>query len=99
MTCTAALTAVSDWMCESLVARAAQQYSRVLFTPCYFVELLLWVEDKRFAVHPGVDPAAVVRATLFNFGGRRALQGASTISQQIYSIRVARSLRFSRSFR
>src|SRR5258708_35048866 len=38
-----------------------------------------------------------MRATLFNVARRGALQGASTISQQVYSIRVSRSLRFSRS--
>src|SRR5260370_5740586 len=99
MGCTAVLTTVSDWMCGSLVAQAARQYSLVLSTPRYFIELLLWVEDKRFAVHFGVDPAAVMRVTLFNLSGRGALQGASTISQQIYTIRVSSSVRFSRSLR
>ena len=99
MTCTAALTAVSDWMCGSLVAQTARQYSCILSTPRHFIELLLWVEDKRFAVHFGLDPAAVMRAALFNVAKRGALQGASTISQQIYSIRASRSLRLSRSLR
>src|SRR5258708_7566934 len=97
MTCTSALTAVSVWMGGSLVAQGNRQYSCVLSTPRFFIELLLWVEDKRFAVLLGAAPAAVMRATLFNVARRGALQGASTISQQIYSIRVSRSLRFSRS--
>ena len=29
----------------------ARQYSNLLYTPDYFVELLFWVEDKRFPVH------------------------------------------------
>jgi membrane peptidoglycan carboxypeptidase len=85
-------------MCRNLVAQTARQYSNQLYTPDYFVELLFWVEDKRFGVHFGMDPLAIMRAIIFNFwrqGG--ALQGASTIAQQLYTIRLRRSGAFSRS--
>jgi len=84
-------------MCGTLVARKATQYASILYTPGYFVELLFWVEDKRFAIHFGVDPIAVVRAIVFNLRRRSVLQGASTIPQQVYTIRLSRSRRVSRS--
>lgn len=58
--------------------------------------MLFWIEDKRFPVHFGIDPIAVARAAVFNLHGR-TIQGASTIAQQIYSIRLSRSGKFSRS--
>ena len=85
-------------MCGTLVARKATEYSRILAIPDYFVELLFWVEDKRFALHFGVDPIAVGRAIAFNLLRRSVRQGASTITQQVYTIRVSRFCRISRSF-
>jgi penicillin-binding protein 1A len=85
-------------MCGAFVAQKARQYSCVLNTPAYFVEFLFWVEDKRFAVHYGVDPIAVIRAIVFNLRRGTVLQGASTIPQQVYTIRLSRSHRVFRSF-
>ncbi len=45
-------------------------------------------EDKRFAVHPGVDPLAVGRAILANVRGREVVSGASTLTMQV--IRLSR---------
>jgi len=86
MTATAALSFVSDCLCNPFVAYSAKKYSDVLHTPEHFVEMLLLVEDKRFPIHFGIDPVAVVRAFIFNLQGK-PLQGASTIGQQVYSIR------------
>ena len=98
MNCIAALSSLSDWMCGNLVAKAAQQYASWLYTPPYFIELLLWIEDKRFAVHFGTDPFAVTRALVFNLGRRGSvIQGASTIAQQVYTIRLREKGEFSRS--
>lgn len=96
--CVDVISEASDRLCTELVAEAAQTYSTTVATPSYFVEMLLWIEDKRFPVHPGLDPAAILRALYFDLRGGR-LQGASTISQQLYNIRssrvrVSRSLRF-----
>ena len=96
MSCTASLSALSDWMCDGLVAQASKQYSSVIRAPAHFVEMLFWIEDKRFPVHIGVDPIAMIRATIFNLQGK-ALQGASTIAQQVYTIRLSRSRKTSRS--
>ena len=97
MTCTTALASLSDWMCGTLVAQKAVQYWSILQTPGHFVELLFWVEDKRFAIHFGVDPIAVARAIVFNLQRRSSRQGASTIPQQVYTIRLSRYSKISRS--
>ena len=47
-----------------------------------FVEALLGIEDKRFYRHFGVDPIAMVRATLSSLGAGRIVSGASTITMQ-----------------
>jgi membrane peptidoglycan carboxypeptidase len=54
--------------------------------PCAVVEILLLVEDKRFPTHFGVDISGVLRALLAN-PRKNVLQGASTISQQIFTMR------------
>jgi membrane peptidoglycan carboxypeptidase len=89
---TSVLSSASDWLCGPLVARSARRFSGVLGTPSHFIELLLLVEDKRFAVHLGIDPVAIARAIIFRMQGK-ALQGASTIGQQVYGIRRGRSAR------
>lgn len=64
---------------------ADQQYR--LWTPLaevspQFIEALLLYEDRRYYWHPGVDPAAILRATgSMASGGRR--QGASTVTMQL----------------
>jgi penicillin-binding protein 1C len=40
-------------------------------------------EDQRFFHHPGVDPLAVLRATVHNLRARRVVSGASTLTMQI----------------
>jgi membrane peptidoglycan carboxypeptidase len=87
---TAVLSFFSDWLSWPLVEVAARRYSRFLHTPQHFVEMLLLVEDKRFPAHFGVDPVAILRAPIFDLQGK-AVQGASTIGQQVYTIRRSRS--------
>jgi penicillin-binding protein 1C len=41
------------------------------------------VEDRRFRMHPGVDPIAVVRAALGNIKAWRFQSGGSTLTQQV----------------
>jgi membrane peptidoglycan carboxypeptidase len=96
MTCTDAFSYFSDWICSSLVVQGAREYSRIVYAPEHFVEMLFWVEDKRYPVHFGVDPVSIIRALIFNLRGGQ-LQGASTIAQQIYGIRVGRPRGISRS--
>lgn len=55
--------------------------------PLPLLAMLLAVEDKRFALHPGVDPIAIGRSTLANLLYREITEGASTLTQQLYDIR------------
>jgi len=53
--------------------------------PARAVEALIATEDKRFLMHPGVDPIAVVRAAWINLQAGRIVSGASTITMQVAS--------------
>ncbi len=48
-----------------------------------FIQALLAREDARFYQHRGVDPVGIIRAVLRNLISRSAVQGASTITQQL----------------
>jgi penicillin-binding protein 1C len=41
------------------------------------------IEDKRFYLHPGVDPLAIVRALWLNLRNQEVLSGGSTLTQQL----------------
>ncbi len=51
-----------------------------------YVRALVRFEDSRFYWHPGVDPAAVIRAAAQNLYSRRVVSGASTITMQLVRI-------------
>ena len=51
--------------------------------PDRFAQALLAYEDRRFFSHPGVDPAAMVRALRSNWRARRVVSGASTLTMQL----------------
>lgn len=59
--------------------------------PWRFRRAILAAEDRRFLLHPGIDPLAVARAVRDNFRPHHRLQGASTVTMQ-----VARLLRRAR---
>lgn len=59
--------------------------------PERFVKSMVTFEDKRFFYHPGVDPAAVVRALKQNISSGSVVSGGSTITMQL--ARVARGNR------
>ncbi len=48
-----------------------------------FTQALLAREDSRFYQHRGVDPLGILRAVLRNVAARSAMQGASTLTQQL----------------
>jgi penicillin-binding protein 1C len=56
--------------------------------PPILPKALVAIEDRRFFLHPGVDPLAVLRATLQLIVHRRVISGASTLTMQL-----ARALR------
>jgi penicillin-binding protein 1A len=59
------------------------QYDQI---PKVMTDAMVSVEDRRFYLHPGVDPLGLMRAgwlALENRGKGRRMQGASTITQQV----------------
>jgi penicillin-binding protein 1A len=58
--------------------------------PPEMVKLLLFVEDKNFFSHGGIDYFALIRAVLHNITSLRYEQGASTITQQLARILLNR---------
>lgn len=51
--------------------------------PRSLTEILLLIEDRGFHQHYGVSPKDIARAMLANVKARRAVQGGSTITQQL----------------
>ncbi|HKS25136.1 MAG TPA: penicillin-binding protein 1C [Thermoanaerobaculia bacterium] len=51
-------------------------------------------EDKRFYLHPGIDPLAVVRAVAADIRHLRVVQGGSTITQQVAKLMLRRNSRW-----
>ncbi|HXH73058.1 MAG TPA: penicillin-binding protein 1C [Mariprofundaceae bacterium] len=56
--------------------------------PDKFRQAIIQFEDKRFEMHPGVDPLALGRAIYQNLAAGHVVSGASTLSMQV--IRLAR---------
>ncbi|RME89629.1 MAG: penicillin-binding protein 1C [Verrucomicrobia bacterium] len=56
---------------------------RLKDVPQTLIDATIAAEDKRFWRHPGVDVAAILRATAQNLWHRRVVSGASTITQQL----------------
>ncbi|MEO5703212.1 MAG: penicillin-binding protein 1B [Gammaproteobacteria bacterium] len=51
--------------------------------PSLLIQALLAVEDRRFYQHHGIDPVALMRALWSNVRARSAVQGGSTLTQQL----------------
>ena len=51
--------------------------------PQKFIDCITTFEDKRFFEHPGIDIAAITRATIANIKHRHTIQGGSTITMQV----------------
>jgi penicillin-binding protein 1C len=51
--------------------------------PPRLVAATLAAEDRRFFLHPGVDPLAIARAAVHNARAMRVVEGGSTITQQV----------------
>jgi penicillin-binding protein 2D len=67
---------------------AEHQASRVPLAqiPDQLSEALIAIEDERFYQHRGIDTQGLIRAVLTDLYHRRALQGASTLSQQLVKV-------------
>ena len=51
--------------------------------PPHLVDAVLAIEDRRFYSHFGIDPLGLARAVYVNWRSGRAVQGGSTITQQL----------------
>jgi penicillin-binding protein 1C len=58
--------------------------------PPVLVAATIAAEDRRFWMHPGVDPIAIVRALTRNLKERRVAEGGSTITQQVAKLLLNR---------
>jgi len=52
-------------------------------TPQALIDALLVMEDRKFYSHWGVDPFGIARAFVTNFKAGKAVQGGSTLTQQL----------------
>lgn len=51
-----------------------------------YVDALVRFEDKRYWLHPGVDPIAIARAAVLNVTHGRRVSGASTLTMQLVRV-------------
>ncbi|ODA66696.1 Penicillin-binding protein 2D [Methyloligella halotolerans] len=51
--------------------------------PKHFVDALVSMEDRRFFMHPGIDPIGLLRAAQANRAAGHIVQGGSTLTQQL----------------
>lgn len=51
--------------------------------PRYFLEAVIVIEDERFFKHHGVDPIAILRASVADLLALKIVQGGSTLTQQL----------------
>ncbi len=51
--------------------------------PKKYVTALLAFEDRRFWIHPGIDPLSVIQSTIVNVKARGVKRGGSTITMQL----------------
>ncbi|MDQ2942893.1 MAG: penicillin-binding protein, partial [Candidatus Dormibacteraeota bacterium] len=51
-------------------------------------EAVLSIEDRNFFQEPGVDPQAIVRATVSDWRAQSSVEGASTVTQQLVKLRL-----------
>jgi penicillin-binding protein 1B len=51
--------------------------------PDMFIKMLLLIEDRRYFSHWGVDPRSIARAFVVNLTPGQAMQGGSTLTQQL----------------
>ncbi len=56
---------------------------RIDVLPGHLIKAVMATEDRRFYQHMGIDPMGLVRASYRNFAAGTAVQGGSTITQQL----------------
>lgn len=68
---------------DSPVGGVRARWVRVSRLPRWVPAALVAAEDRRFGLHPGVDPIAMARALRDNLRAGRIVSGGSTITQQL----------------
>jgi membrane peptidoglycan carboxypeptidase len=81
------VSALGEGEQQPLVLELAER----LTLPAHLIHLIVLVEDKRFWIHPGSDPLAVIRAAYMNVRKQGRKQGGSTIPEQLAKLRSGRS--------
>ncbi|MES2571973.1 MAG: penicillin-binding protein 1C [Verrucomicrobiota bacterium] len=82
-------------------SRVEERFSRELTldaVPPHVIRAILAAEDKRFHLHPGIDPLAMARAAVQGLRKGRIISGASTITQQLIKIAEPRPRSFRTKF-
>lgn len=76
---------LEPWLVTRLVSggREDRMLVRLEDVPPALIQALVLVEDNDFYQHHGVAPASIIRALLANVAAGRAVQGASTLTQQL----------------
>jgi membrane carboxypeptidase/penicillin-binding protein PbpC len=96
---TEALRYLYDLINSNIVVLSAAALHEKVDVPEHFLKYLFLIEDKRFNLHVGIDPIAIARASINNFIYHGLYEGASTITQQLYSTNLeARGERYNRKF-
>lgn len=60
-----------------------REYAPLTTLPPFLVDTFLRSEDARFYIHPGVDPASMVRAAFQYAAAGNVVSGASTVTMQL----------------
>ncbi len=76
---------LEPWLVTRLVnvGREDRMLVKLSEVPKSLIDALILVEDKNFYQHHGVAPLAIVRALIANISAGKAVQGGSTLTQQL----------------
>ncbi|HXY39486.1 MAG TPA: transglycosylase domain-containing protein, partial [Vicinamibacteria bacterium] len=77
-----------ELLSASIAADGQWRFGPAPSVPERFKTALTRFEDRRFFLHPGVDPLAIARAAVQDLRGRRVVSGGSTITMQV--VRLSR---------
>ncbi|PID82843.1 MAG: glycosyl transferase [Clostridiales bacterium] len=70
---------------KSMVEKIESKKNYIKFDeiPKYYIDSLIYSEDRRFYSHKGYDIRGILRAVYYNLKHRKFVQGGSTITQQL----------------